>query len=78
LVRVRRPRLAPRLGIIAGFRLGRRHVANGFEQAAIVEPLDPLQRGELDGFEGSPRTPTMDTSALNRPLMVSARALRLR
>jgi hypothetical protein len=29
----------------------RRDVADGLQQPAIVEPVDPFQGGELDGFE---------------------------
>jgi len=35
--------------------LGRRHVAERFEQAAPVVPRDPLQRRELDVLQGVPR-----------------------
>ena len=38
-----------------GFGLGRRDEADGLEQAAVVEPVDPREGGELDGFEGAPR-----------------------
>ena len=27
---------------------------DGFEQAAVVEPIDPFERGVLDGFEIAP------------------------
>ena len=40
------------LSVVARFGFGRRHVADGLEQPAVVEPVDPLERGELDGFEG--------------------------
>ena len=42
-------------GVVGGLGLGRRDVADGFEQAAVVEPVDPLQRGELDGLQAAPR-----------------------
>jgi site-specific recombinase XerD len=35
--------------------LGRRDVADGLQQPAIVEPVHPSQRRELDGFERPPR-----------------------
>lgn len=40
--------------------LGGRDVADGFEQASVVEPVDPFERGVLDGFEGAPRPASMD------------------
>ena len=45
---------------VARLSLGGRHVADGFEQAAGVEPIDPFESGELDGLEGSPRPTAMD------------------
>ena len=38
----------------------RRDPADRFEQASIVEPVDPFQRGELDGFQASPRAASPD------------------
>ena len=35
--------------------LGRRHVAERFEQAAPVVPRDPLQRRKLDVLQALPR-----------------------
>src|ERR1700681_1372546 len=40
--------------------LCRRDVADGFQQPAIVEPIDPFQRCELDGVERPPRPAPMD------------------
>ena len=31
-----------------------------FEQAAVVKPVDPLQRGELDGLQAPPRSAAVD------------------
>ena len=39
---------------VARLGLGGRHVADRFEQAAGVEPIDPFEGGELDSLEGSP------------------------
>ena len=39
-----------RHGIVAFLGFGRRDVADGFQQPAIVEPVDPFERGELDGL----------------------------
>ena len=42
------------LGIIARFGLGGRHIADGFEQPAGVEPVDPFEGGEFDSLEAPP------------------------
>ena len=47
------------LSIIPFFGLGRRDISDRFEQPAIVEPIDPFQGGELDGFEVSPGSASM-------------------
>jgi len=39
-------RTVPRLGF------GRRNVSDRFEQAPVVEPVHPLQRGELEAWQG--------------------------
>ena len=41
--------------IVFGFGFRRRDVADGFEQSAIVEPIDPFERGVFDRFHRSPR-----------------------
>ena len=38
-------------GVVGCFGFGRRDVADGLQQPAVVEPVDPFERGELDGFE---------------------------
>jgi len=48
-------------GIIAFLGFGRRDVADGLQQSAIVEPVDPGQRCELDSLEAAPwSTPVYD------------------
>jgi hypothetical protein len=37
-------------GVVALLGFGRRDVADRFQQPAIVEPVDPFERGELDGL----------------------------
>ena len=37
-------------GVVALLGFGRRDVADGLQQPAIVEPVDPFERGELDGL----------------------------
>jgi hypothetical protein len=44
------------LVIIHRFELRRRHVANRFQQPAVVEPIDPVECGVLDIVEMSPGT----------------------
>ena len=53
-----------KLGVEAGFGFGGRHVSDGFEQAAVVEPIDPLQGGELHGLEAAPRPASADDFGL--------------
>ncbi len=55
--------------------LGRRNVAERFEQAAAVEPRDPLQRRELDVLEPLHGPRRRITSVLYNPITVSASAL---
>jgi hypothetical protein len=63
------------LHIIARFGLGRRDLADQLEQAAVVEPVHPLERGEFHGSASRQGPRRWITSALNSPWMVSARAL---
>ncbi len=73
---VRRPRPGRRREHSrARFGLGGRDVADWREEATVVVPVDPLQGGVLDGLEGAPGSASGMTSALNRPLIVSAKAL---
>ena len=51
-------------GVAVGFGLGWRDAADGFEQAAVVEPVDLLQCGELDGLQAPPRSTAMDHPGL--------------
>ncbi len=46
------------VGAFLGF--GRRNVADALQQPAMVEPVDPLQRRELDGLEAPPWTAPVD------------------
>jgi hypothetical protein len=41
--------------VIALLGFGRRDVANGLQQPAIVEPINPGQRRDLNGLEAWPR-----------------------
>ena len=42
--------------VMVGFVLGGRDVAEGAEEAAVVVPVDPLQRGKLQVLEAAPRS----------------------
>jgi hypothetical protein len=44
--------------VLLGF--GKRDIADGREQAPVVEPVDPFERGVLNGFKGSPRSSPVD------------------
>ena len=50
-------------------------VAAGLKQAAVVEPVDVLEGGDLDLLDGAPRPARLISSVLNSPITVSARAL---
>ena len=46
--------------------LGRRDVADGLEQLAMVEPVEPFERGVFDGFEAAPGPAPVDHLGLVR------------
>jgi hypothetical protein len=46
--------------IIHRFVFGRRYITNRFEQAAVVEPIDPLECRVLDGIHITPWTTLSD------------------
>src|SRR4051794_13753103 len=49
-----------KLGIVGGLGLGGRDVPDRLEEAAVIEPVDPFEGGELDGFEATPGAAPMD------------------
>ena len=53
-----------KLGVVGGFRLGGRDVADGLEQTPVAEPVDPFERGELDRLEAPPRSTPVDDLGL--------------
>jgi len=53
-----------KLGVVCGFRLCGRDIADRLEQAAVVEPIDPFEGGELDRLEGAPGAAPMDDLGL--------------
>ena len=40
--------------MVARFSVSGGNVADGLEQAPVVEPVDPFQGGERDGLQGAP------------------------
>src|SRR5439155_5258671 len=44
-----------------------REVADGLEETPMVEPVDPLQRGEFNRLDASPRTSPPDDLCLVQP-----------
>ena len=64
-----------RLGKEAGFCLGGRDSANRLEQAAVVKPVDPFERGELDSPQAAQWPAAMDDLVLERPNHVLASAV---
>lgn len=55
-------------GVVALLGFGRRDIADRPHQAAVIEPVDPFQRRELDGFEAPPRLAPMDDLGLVKPV----------
>ena len=47
-------------GVVALFGFGGRDIADWFEKPSVVEPVDPFERCELDGFKGSPWSAPVD------------------
>ena len=51
--------------IVARFGFGRRNISDRLQQSPVIEPVDPFERGELDGLEVPPRpTPPDDLGLL--------------
>ena len=49
-----------KLGIVGGFGLSGRDVADRSEETSVIEPADPFEGGELDRFEVAPGAAPMD------------------
>ena len=47
-------------GVVTFLGFSRRHVADGLQEPAVVEPVDPFQRGVLDGLKASPGPAPVD------------------
>jgi hypothetical protein len=48
------------LTVVGGVEFGGWDVATGFEQPAVVEPVDVLEGGDLDLVDGAPRPAGLD------------------
>src|SRR5690242_18571849 len=46
--------------MIGRLKVRRRHVADRLEKAAMIKPMHPFQRGELNGFNVPPRSASVD------------------
>jgi hypothetical protein len=52
------------LGIVSLFSLGGWHVADRLKEAAMVEPVDPFEDGELDSLQRAPGSSPADHLSL--------------
>ena len=50
--------------MVLRFILGRRHMANRFEESPVIEPVGPFERGKLHGLQMPPRPTTTDDLGL--------------
>jgi len=55
-------------GVVALLGFSRWDIADRSHQAAVIEPVDPLESSELDSLEGSPRPTPMDDLGLVKPV----------
>lgn len=55
-------------GIVESFRFRRRDVADRLQQAAVVEPVNPLEGRVLDGLERTPRSTPLDDLGFVEPV----------
>jgi len=55
------------LSLVCGLELGRWEVANGLQEPAVVEPVDPFQGGVLDLVDALPRAAPADQLGLVQP-----------
>ncbi len=62
------------LVIVHLLELGRRHVADRFQQPLVIEPVHPLQGGDLHVGSASPWTQVVNYLRLVEPMIVSASA----
>ena len=48
--------------------LGRRNIADGFQQPSVVEPAHPFQRGKFDRFKTAPRPTRVNNLGFVKPV----------
>jgi hypothetical protein len=53
--------------VVQLFELGRRDLAVAFEEAAVVEPVDPFEGGVLEVVEAAPGAAVADELCLVQP-----------
>jgi hypothetical protein len=63
------------LSLVCGLELGWGDIADGLQEPAVVEPVDPLQGGVLEVVDALPGPRRRISSVLYSPMIVSARAL---
>ena len=56
------------LGVVVLFSLGGRDVADRLKEAAMVEPVDPFERGELNSFQRTPGSSAPDDLGLEQTI----------
>jgi hypothetical protein len=54
------------LCIVTRFSFGWRNISDWFEQAPIVEPVDPFERGKFHGFRAAPGAASVDHLGLKQ------------
>ena len=54
--------------VIVCLSFGRRYIAERFQQAMVVEPGNPFQRGQFDGFTRLPGSAAVDQLSLVEPV----------
>jgi len=55
------------LSVVCGLELGRWDIADGLQEPAVVEPVDPLQGGVLDLVDALPGATPADQLGLVQP-----------
>ena len=54
--------------VVGGFGFSRRDMADRLQKPAVVEPVDPFERGVLDRLQRSPRPAPMDHLGFVEPV----------
>nr|GFB76894.1 hypothetical protein [Tanacetum cinerariifolium] len=60
--------LTAQLCVIVCLSFRRRYIAERFQQAVVIKPGHPFQRGQFDGLTRFPRSPTVDQLSLVEPV----------